>query len=141
MDHWLDESPATGPGFDRYERVMFDPAVLIGKWEWDRDRSGGDPDDPRFFEFEITPDHAKFTFNPYFDPEQARTFIQEGAYTVDSATLYLNPEMPDRHRRLFAFAPTDKSPMEVVVSAYWDEERERYGGYWLHMRKLEASAE
>ena len=146
MDHWLDESPAIGPVFERYERVTFDPAVLIGKWEWDR--SGEDPDDPRFFEFEITLDRATFTFQPFFDPEQARTFTQEGAYTVDPATLYLDlhPEMPDRQFRLFALAPTDKSPMEVVVSAYWDErgaylEERPYGSYWLHMRKLGAAAE
>ena len=137
--------PSAGPGFERYERVTFDPAVLIGKWEWDR--SGEDPDDPRFFEFEITLDHAKFTFNPHDDPEQARTITRgEGVYTVDPATLYLDLKHPisDRYDR-FALAPTDKSPMEIVVSAYWSEkggfDERPYGDYWLHMRKLEAAAE
>ena len=141
LHHWEDEDPLTDPVFNRYERVTFDPAVLIGKWEWDR--TDQDPDDPRFFEAEITLDIVTFRFNPFFDPEEARTFTQEGTYTLDPATLYLDmeiPERPDVVMRLFALAPTDNSPIEILVSAYWDErgnnlEERPYGSYWLHMRK------
>ena len=147
LHHWLDEDPLTDPVFDRYERVTFDPAVLVGKWEWDR--TDEELDDPRFFEAEITMDRVTFRFNPYDNPEEARTFTQEGTYTLDPATLYLDmetPERPDVVIRLFALAPTDKSPMEILVSAYWDErgdnlEERPYGSYWLHMRKSNVTLE
>lgn len=143
MHHWLDEDPRTGPEFDRYERVTFDPAVLIGKWEWHR--TAEEQDDPRFFEFEITPESMTFRFNPFFDPDEARTITQEGAYTLDPANLFLLLHHPTTSLR-FALAPTDKSPMEILVSAYWDErgdklEERPYGSYWLHMRKLPEASE
>ena len=142
IQHWADEEPRRGPEFDRFERVTFDATGLLGEWRWDR--TDEEEDDIRIFEFTITADRLTFRFNPYSDTERARTITHPYAYMFDPSTYYLlvyNPNDPDSlsdpdSLRRFAIAPTDKSPNQIVMSVYWDEMDEEYGGYWLHLNRV-----
>ena len=142
MHHWAhgDEEPVGG-NLEPYRRVSNPLPSPIGLWrataEWDQG--------PVVFTITVSADGTfDFQLEEVHGTENviAKWELDDDNYYLDISDAYMtftpiggtpqrDPEGFSGTGR-FAYAPTDGSPDEMVVSLHWDEENEElpYGGYW-----------
>ena len=144
MHHWPEDSERTE--YDAYRRVPNPLPSPLGVWR-------GTEDDGHT-EFTMTVE-ADGTFR--FENEEAHgTETLTARWELDEDNYYLNltdavetrtpigeppgPSEPRGPRGItrFAYAPTDRSPDEIVLSVHWEEEKpvdHPYGAYWRKMER------
>ena len=146
IHHWGDEHPTSG--FDRYKSVPNPlPSPPVGVWRFADDEGdqvyiitvNGDGtirfDHPR-------PDRT-FMITANLEHDQNNYFlVLTGASATNTPTGGSPEPVPnfraDSYPRV-AYAPTDKSPDEMLVSYFWDEREGRfysqYGNYWRKFQR------
>ena len=150
MTHWPDDHVHTG--LDRYKRVVPDPLptdTIVGVWrggaEWDHG--------PVAFTMTVNGD-GTFIFETQ-DPNGTETTTAK--WELDTGNYYLSltdarqtwtptggspePSGDFRGADRLAFAPTDRSPAEIVVSVWWhetkthDDDYRKYGNYGMMLTR------
>ena len=146
MHHWSDDQQRTDEStHDAYRRVPNPIPSPIGVWrgseEWD--------EGPVHFTMTVSADGA-FRFEV---EEPGGTATHTARWELDEDNYYLNltdvvhtwtpvgeppePAGPEGVTR-FAYAPTDRAPDKIVVSALWSEDDNLdnlYGNYWMELER------
>ena len=119
---WDDDEAAHFQEFRRVDTTL--PPPITGVWIMH------DGEDDYTVTMTVNEDHTLV----FTQQERAWTSTETAKWVLDQDRYYLDlteATDDDWNGGRIAFAPTDKYPDAIAVSAPWDEDRAEYGNYWM----------